>query len=112
DRAGRGRGAGAGRDVGRGELDGNEALPLPLSRAPGREVRVDVGIPDRELARHVVGDVARVDISPVEGPRLLAGGALEVGCAVDDVGIVPLEERGPGPELVAARGSLRADLHP
>src|SRR5207302_1762813 len=69
------------------------------------------GIADRQLARHVVGDVLGIDVGPVEGPGLLARRALEVGGAVDDYRVVPVEERGRRAELIAEGRALRGDGH-
>ena len=80
--------------VGRRAVGAEEALPFPLAGPPAREVGIDAGSAQRELPRLVVGDVPGVDVEPVERAGLLGRRAQEVRGAVDEVGIVPLEEGG------------------
>ena len=53
-----------------------------------------------------------IDVVPVEGPGLFGRGAHEALGAVDDVGVVPLQERRRRAKLVEPRRSLIRDRDP
>src|SRR5439155_11126270 len=89
----------------------DEALPVPLPRAPDGEVRIDTRGALRALAGVLVADVLPVDVEPVEGVVDAAAHRLAEGIVAvrHEARVVHADEAARRVELVHVRRAERRD---